>query len=65
MYNPSKDAGVCPLGTEKYDSHFSTLVSGLYLRSRNLCEQIYWSVRYSEKSITSLLHLKERTHCGQ
>ena len=65
MYNSNKDAGVCLLGTEMQYSRFSMLVSGLYLRSRNFCEQIHRSVRYSEQSITSPLYFKERAHCGQ
>ena len=56
MYDSNKDAGVCPLGIEMQYSRFSMLVSGLDLRSRNFCEQIHRSVRYSEQSITSPLH---------
>ena len=65
MYNSNKDVRICPLGTEMQYSRFSMLVSGLYLRSRDFCEQIHRSVRYSEQSITSPLHLKERAHSGQ
>ena len=49
VYDPSKDAGACPLGTEEHHSRFSTLVVSLYLRSGNLCEEIHWSVRYSQQ----------------
>ena len=46
MYNPSKDAVVCPLGTEMQYSRFTMLLPSLYLRSRNLSEEIHRSVRY-------------------
>ena len=59
MYDSNKDAGVCPLGIEMQYSRFSMLVSSLDLRSRNFCEQIHRSVRYSEPSITGPLHFKE------
>ena len=65
VYNPSKDVGESPLRAEKHDSRLSTLVFSLYFRSRNLCEEIHWSVCYSEQSITGPSHYKERAHCGQ
>ena len=42
----NKDAVACPLNTEKQHYRFSVLEFGLYLRSRNLCEQIHRSLRY-------------------
>ena len=48
VYNSNKDAGVCPLGTEMQYSRFLMLVPGLYLRSRNLREEIHRPVSYSK-----------------